>query len=84
MPPMRSHTQVTSVRTSVLTVKSACEAPLIALKRPQVQDLDDQQVSWVRGLALCVCHRDGPAQVVHLRGETLSSRCEHSTCAGLQ
>ena len=54
-------------RTSVLAVKGAREAPLVALKGAQVADLDHQEVARVRRLALGVRHRDRPAQKVRLQ-----------------
>ena len=53
--------------TSILTVKGACEAPLISLQWTQIEDFNNKQVTRVRRLLLCVCDRNGTAEVVHLQ-----------------
>lgn len=63
-------------RACVGTIARGCdthrEAPLVTLERPQVQQLHLQQVARLRRV-----HGDGPAQIMHLRGERshTTTRC---------
>ena len=51
---------------AVLTVEDSSEAPLVARKRAEVENLNYKQVSGHRSLALRVGYSDWPTQVVHL------------------